>query len=136
MLQVALSLMKNFEEVILRKTNFQDLMQFFSQLDLSEHPPFMLTRIIQDAFQVPNLELHLAAFETEYHVMQELYATFGPDWKSLSNVKKNEALLEQNEELIKHVGLLHGAIIKLDRITAHLINQLENQKAKLDRFVL
>lgn len=109
---------------------------YFSK-DIHALSPAVFAQVLLDAFQTPDLETDLTAFETEFQVMKELRKTFSPNWMTLSDVnEKNKALSDQIEELIKHVGIFRGAIMKLEKISAKLKHQLETQEAKLDRLIV
>ena len=131
--QISLALLKHFEEEILEKTSTSNLL-ILLQHTFAQQPPEVLTKVLQDAFHIPNLEPEIIHFETEETVKKELHENFYPRWESLPNHKQRfEALLKANEELIEHIGFFHGAIVKLQRAIAELKYDLDRQSKRSDR---
>ena len=133
MIQVALSLMKKFEKEILKKDTFTELMHFISNVPQNQ-PHVWLNEVLQDAFNSPDLETDLASFSNEYFAVEKLQNAFDSDVMFLSSSEKGTEV-QFFKEVIKHVGVISAAIIKLEKVTSQLKEQLEHQTAILNRLV-
>ena len=93
-----------------------------------------LTEVLQDAFEIPDLQTDLSSFNNEYHAVEKLQNAFDSDFMLLTSSKK-ESEVKFFKEVIKHMGIISGAITKLEKVTSQLRKQFEHQATILDRLV-
>ena len=134
--QVSLALMRHFQTEILRETTSFQLLILFHE-SFPQQPPAVLTKVIQNAIQIPNMEAVIIAFETEKRIMREFQETINPKWASLSDSEgKYKTPMKKNQELIQHIRFLHGAFAKLEKAITELKHQLHHLSNKLNRLAL
>ena len=95
------------------------------------------SEILHTATQLGELSTRLQTFETEYHVMHELMATFHKEKRSgfIDVESENELLRKQNKELIEQVVVCRGAILRLEKAVQVLEENFSKQQKRMDRYV-
>ena len=130
-----MALMKHFESEMLAQPDMESLGLFLNK-DFHKLSSEQMTRVLQSAWQMPDLVAKLETFETEYRVMLELRATFNKNWMDMSDLEsRNKALSEQNDELIQQLALCRGAIMRQEITTSVLQRLVDKQQDRLERFI-
>ena len=95
------------------------------------------SEILHTATQLGDFSTKLQTFETEYHVMHELMATFHKEKRSgfIDVESENELLRKQNKELIEQVVVCRGAILRLEKAVQVLEENFSKQQKRMDRYV-
>ena len=95
-----------------------------------------ISEILHTAVQIPaqSLTVKLQTFETEYHVMHEIMATFHMKESSSSISDTNELLRKQNKDLIEQLAVCRGAILRLESIVTSLNERVEEQEKRLEKY--
>lgn len=126
--------MKQFESEMLALPDMESLGLFLNK-DIHRLSSEEMTRVIQSAWQMPDLVAKLETFETEYRVMHELRSTFNKNWMDMSDLEsRNKALSEQNDELIQQLALCRGAIMRQEIATSVLQRLVDKQQDRLERY--
>ena len=109
----------------------------FLKITIPEKVTDSISEILHTSTQIIGLAVKLNTFETEYHVMHELMATFHMKQSSSIDMETmNELLRKQNKDLIEQLAVCRGAIMRLERAIELCNTRIDEQQQKIQRLVL
>ena len=109
----------------------------FLKITIPQKVSESISEILHTSAQVGDLTIKLQTFETEYHVMHELMATFHMKQQSttLDMETMNELLRKQNRDLIEQLAVCRGAILRLDKTIEACHLRIDEQQQRIERYV-
>ena len=110
----------------------------FLKITIPQKVSESISEILHTSAQVGDLTIKLQTFETEYHVMHELMATFHMKQQSttLDMETMNELLRKQNRDLIEQLAVCRGAILRLDKTIEACHLRIDEQQQRIERYLL
>lgn len=111
----------------------------FLKVTIPQRVTESVSEILHTSTQMTALTIKLQTFETEYHVMHELMATF--HMKHSSNGSggdvetMNEMLKKQNKDLIEQLAVCRGAILRLEKLLENCNTRIDEQQKRIEKLV-
>lgn len=106
----------------------------FVKVTIPQRVTECVSEILHTSTQINGLSIKLQTFETEYHVMHELMATFHMKQSSGVDMETmNELLRKQNKDLIEQLAVCRGAIIRLDKVLENCNIRIDEQQQRIER---
>lgn len=131
----------HYQEDIIQLNGMESITDFI-KVSVPQRVGESVSEILHTAIQVnsDNLSTKLQTFQTEYHVMHELMATFhmkessGGATGSNDTERMNELLKKQNKDLIEQIAVCRGAIMRLESKIQSLYTIIEEQGKRIERY--
>ncbi|XP_019854945.1 PREDICTED: TBC1 domain family member 1-like isoform X2 [Amphimedon queenslandica] len=132
--KVGLAILTHYEEEI-KQLNGMESITDFIKVSIPHSVEDSVSEILHTAVQIPaqSLAIKLQTFETEYHVMHEIMATFHMKESSSSVSDTNELLRKQNKDLIEQLAVCRGAILRLESMVTSLNERVEEQEKRIEK---
>lgn len=132
--QVGLAILTHYEEEI-KQLNGMESITDFIKVSIPHSVEDSVSEILHTAVQIQaqSLSIKLQTFETEYHVMHEIMATFHMKESSSSVSDTNDLLRKQNKDLIEQLAVCRGALMRLESIVTSLNERVEEQEKRIEK---